>query len=356
MTKQHDHEAELASIDVWISSDDVFTESLPARKERREAEVTRAIAAHSERNQHFGQYRDALGDGVVPHLPSSLFKIAPALVSSHSESDFVLTTSSGTQGTVSTVLRDDATLNRFFGSINASVQELLGIENSEMIAYNLGPTVEESNHLWISYVMSGVSLFFDTEFYVRDERLRLEDLYRDLKAHGDGPGVIIGPPALVLDLVAYTQAGNQLELGADFTVVTIGGWKRRRDVEISRATFVEEVRQGLGLATVDQVRDAFNMVELNTVVMECKASVKHIPPWLEVAALDIRTLAPLADGEVGILSYADPTAQSFPGFILSDDFGSVGRDINCPCGVQSDTLKIDRRINTLETRGCALKI
>lgn len=347
----------LAPIDVWISSDDIFAEDYSERIARRNVEVARAIDAHSDRNEYFRRYREALGEGVVPYLPSSLFKTVSDRISEATAEDSVRTTSSGTQGSVSTVIRDDATLNRFFGSINASVQELLGIQNSETVGYNLGPTVEESNHLWISYVMAGVSLYFDTGFYVSNGTLQVETLYRDLAAHGEGSGIIVGPPALVLELVEFLRSQDRsLKLGDDFTVITIGGWKRRRDVEIARPEFIREVREGLGLASTSQVRDAFNMVELNTVILECGSGTKHVPPWLQVEALDIRELTPLDNGEIGILAYADPTAESFPAFILSDDFGAVDRDFLCSCGVQSDILSIERRINTLETRGCALKI
>jgi long-chain-fatty-acid---luciferin-component ligase len=92
------------------------------------------------------------------------------------------------------------------------------------------------------------------------------------------------------------------------------------------------------------------------VLFECSHKAKHVPPWLYASARDPRTLAEVKSGEPGLLAFADPTPTSYPGFVLSDDFGSVSRRIPCPCGITSDTLTIERRVNKVETRGCALKL
>jgi long-chain-fatty-acid---luciferin-component ligase len=90
--------------------------------------------------------------------------------------------------------------------------------------------------------------------------------------------------------------------------------------------------------------------------MDCEHGRKHCPPWLHASARAPKTLAPLGWGESGILAYLDPTATSYPCFVLSDDFGSVTRGERCPCGRSGDVLTIERRINRIEARGCALKL
>ena len=68
------------------------------------------------------------------------------------------------------------------------------------------------------------------------------------------------------------------------------------------------------------------------------------------------TLKELPSGEMGILGFLDPTSTSYPGFILSDDFGKVYENVNCTCGVEGDFVEVIRRINKIESRGCALKM
>jgi long-chain-fatty-acid---luciferin-component ligase len=92
------------------------------------------------------------------------------------------------------------------------------------------------------------------------------------------------------------------------------------------------------------------------VIFECAHGRKHLPPWLYAAARHPRSLELLGDGEPGILSFLDPSAVSYPAFILSDDFGSVTRAASCSCGLRTDVLQIERRINRIESRGCALKM
>jgi len=74
--------------------------------------------------------------------------------------------------------------------------------------------------------------------------------------------------------------------GTGMTVLTAGGWKRFSGQRIERAVFDPRACAAFGLADESQVRDAFNQVELNTVMIECSAHRKHVPPWLYAAARD----------------------------------------------------------------------
>jgi len=98
------------------------------------------------------------------------------------------------------------------------------------------------------------------------------------------------------------------------------------------------------------------MVELNTVVLECSAKRKHVPPWLYVRARNAADLTVLDDCEEGVLSFLDGTAESYPAFILSDDIGAVVSNMKCECGRTTDVVEIRRRVRRIEERGCALRM
>jgi hypothetical protein len=66
------------------------------------------------------------------------------------------------------------------------------------------------------------------------------------------------------------------------------------------------------------------------------------------------TLTPLpADHEgAGTFGFMDPTAQSYPGFLITGDRVHLTRDL-CPCGLTGPTLAGEvRRAPGREVRGC----
>jgi long-chain-fatty-acid---luciferin-component ligase len=349
-------------LDALLSTSDVFL--APPDPELRARLLRQAVAHHLEHNPAFARFSAGLDPASVqpdtldtlPLLPSGVFKRAADLVRT-GDAPVVLTSSSGTLGTVSRVPRDDTTLMRFFASVSAATHDLLDVEHTETTVHNLGPRVEESQHLWISYVMSGVAVLHETEFWVRGDALATTMLLETLRAEDpDLPSVLVGPPPVLWDLARVVAEGEPLPRHARRRVVTIGGWKRRQGQSVRPEVLGPSLVSAFGLRSTADVRDAFNMVELNTIVLECGRHAKHVPPWLYVSARDAHTLAPAPAGEPGLLAYCDPTPTSFPGMVLSEDFGWVDRDVSCPCGVTGDVLRIERRVNRLESRGCALKI
>jgi long-chain-fatty-acid---luciferin-component ligase len=353
-------------IDRLLSSQGVYRLAPGEVDHLRVEQITRSLLWHVEANLPYRNYCESLNfdprniNGIedltkVPLLPSSIFKrrhLSVETVGCNGGSpDIFPTTSSGTQGSISIIPRDDLTLMRFFASVSVGVREILGVDDFSMTACNLGPSPEEAKNLWVSYVLAGASVFFDSANYVVDGVFCRGQLISDLQT-ADGPVIVGGPPGLIIEMCG---AGQNLPLERDSLVVTVGGWKRATGGVVDRETFRAMCATTFDLAA-DRVRDTFNMVELNTVLFECAHGAKHVPPWLHVSARDPRTLQPVANGQAGILAYLDPTAQSYPAFILSDDFGWVLQRHACGCGLQTDTLTLDRRINRIEARGCALKM
>ncbi len=357
--------ADVGELDVLLASSNISTMTAAQADEVRLRHIRAAVAWHIERNEGYRRFCAGRGFsadqlrrtedlGRVPLLPAALFKRGAAVVASVPADTAVLdTTSSGTQGTVSVVPRDDLTLNRFFATLGIGTYEVLDQQRSELKVFNLGPL--EAGHLWIAYVMSGVALFTDGQCYVEDDAFLLEALVRDLAAADGTPVLVVGPPPLVLDAAAACRAAGVV-LHPESLLLTIGGWKRASGRMLPRDEFVGAVLEGFGLPDDTSVRDTFNMVELNTVLFECAQHRLHLPPWLHAETKDPRTLEPLAHGQNGVLAFLDATPTSYPGFVLSDDFGTVERVSDCACGRSGDVLRLDRRINRLEGRGCALKL
>lgn len=352
-------------LDTLLSSSEVMSLPPDYVADLRLRHIRTAVEWHIDRNPRYARYCEtsefaatdlsSLPDlGKVPLLPSALFKRGADVVSSTpADSDVLNTTSSGTKGTVSVVPRDDHTLNRFFATLGLGTREILNQERSDLRVFNIGPL--RAGHLWIAYVMSGVALFTSGRCYVEDDTFLQRIFLDDLSDSSGTPAMIVGPPAIILDAARQVQL-NKLKLHPESMVVSIGGWKRATGAMVPRGEFVETLMDCLGLQDPSGIRDSFNMVELNTVLFECEAHRLHCPPWLYIDARDARTLESLPSGESGVLAYLDPTPTSYPGFVLSDDFGTVTRNVDCACGRVTDVLKLERRINRIEGRGCALKL
>lgn len=298
------------------------------------------------------------GPDAIPLVPSSVFKQRD-LVTEPLDGQLRRCTSSGTQGGRSVVNRDRRTLQRFLGSITSTL-EILGLDAGRATRFHvLGPDTAEAADLWFSYVLSIVDLIHPTDFHVRHGVFLVDDLIKRLLDREEGvQPVLIGPPVLVMELaVRVKERCGGIDLGADDgMVITAGGWKRFTGQAVPRRELIELLAGVFELDGADRVRDCFNMVELNTVVSSCAERRMHVPPWLRVTARDPADLRVLGDGESGLLGFVDPLPTSYPGFVLSDDLGSVCYGVDCPCGRRSDVLRIERRLSRVESRGCALKL
>lgn len=359
--------AATTDLDHLVASEGVFELPLAEQRELRELHVRRALAAHLDGCARYAafaarkQLQRAMetGDlGQIPVIPTSVFKservlsVAPDEISKWCKS-------SATQGAHSIVGRDRTSMERLLGSIRAGVTLIHDWMEDEFELVHLGPDRQEAGDAWFLYVMSLVELLHPTRHFVRDGVFDVAGAHarvRELVARGDRQVGVIGPPFRVLELItAIEEAGTQVNGGPGVTVLTAGGWKRFSGQRIERDAFEARAVAAFRLADATQVRDAFNQVELNTVFMECVAHRKHVPPWVYAATRDPDRLAVQPVGQVGVLSYLDASATSYPAFIVADDVGEVNEG-TCPCGREGTTIQFHRRLVSVAQRGCALTL
>ncbi|MEU0868868.1 hypothetical protein [Nocardia brasiliensis] len=354
--------------DLIHQRDDAFTLAGAELEELRDEVMRAAVRHHWQYCAAYRRYAEANEwsparldrPGFIeslPLIPASVFKRRD--VSSCAPEKVVqVCTSSGTRGTKSRIYRDGTTLERFVGSIEQGSRLALPNPEIERQLFVLGPDTTEAGDLWFSYVLSIVDLLHPTRFCVTAGIFRIDEVIAALLDESIDRPVIVGPPALVRDLAAaLRERGIDPRLGArNGLVITAGGWKRANTTAMSRRDFEEFVTAAFGLAGEAPIRDCYNAVELNTVLFECRFRAKHLPAWLHTSARDPATMRPLPPGEVGVLAFCDASPTSYPGFVATDDLGSVSREGSCPCGNDSAVLTVLRRITTAETRGCALRL
>jgi long-chain-fatty-acid---luciferin-component ligase len=322
---------------------------------------------HFSNNANYASYAAQLGVTPgnfeaqnAPLLPSSLFKRELLSLLSVDRSEIIKEcTSSGTTGSLSIVPRDEITMLNFLSTIQASGAEYLGIERpGGYRGLVLGPDALEAGDLWFSYVLASLGVSLRTKFLERDGMFSEEEALESIRSELDAGEhiIVIGAPARILAVAERAIALTSWPAWTDRSmVVSAGGWKSSDGQAIAADQFRRSVASAFRIKNEESLRDSFNMVELNTIVQECAQHRMHVPPWLDVFAVDPRTNRQLADGATGILAYLDSGTTSFPGFILSDDFGRVERG-SCGCGRSGKMMAIERRMTRIEARGCALKM
>jgi long-chain-fatty-acid---luciferin-component ligase len=353
--------------DLIFQTDNVFYRDPDAVNAFQVDAIGQAFDRHYESNARYRDYCRSFGFepgmirgledlALIPLITSTQFKISDVL--SCERSRIVKEcTSSGTAGSISRVYRDERTLGRFLGSIRCNMEQMYALHDA--FCLHLGPSRDEAQGLWISYAMGLADLVFPTENFVIDAVFQPEALLRRIReVRGRYEHLILtGAPIMFLRLDEYMEAERiRLHGCENFFIITAGGWKRYSGQAIPRAEFEDRLARRFDGLSQGNFRDCFNMVELNSVLVECEHQVKHVPPWLRMLTLDPRTLREVPAGEVGLLAFLDSTTTSYPGFILTDDFARLGSEGACPCGRSGRGLEIVRRVARVESRGCALKL
>ncbi|WP_347332172.1 hypothetical protein [Marinimicrobium locisalis] len=357
--------SEKLCVDTLMSELKNIYENKPETWDLTAALIKESLRYHAQHNEQYASYLDNARETVeegelanIPLVPSTLFKNPAAKVLSGPQSEIQqYSRSSGTQGAVSLVPRDETSILRFIGGMSASMPALLGVDRmGNHVGIVLGKDADSAENLWFSYALACITIEIETEFMETKDGFDIDktlDTIGKLKASGRDL-IIVGPPFRALDLAeAYAERVGKALGGKDF-IITAGGWKGEKSKAIDNKTFRRVVCKSFGLKSDKQIRDCYNMVECNTAFFECEHHEKHIPPWVYAYSVDPVNQNKKTDGE-GVICLLDASANSYPCFIKTDDVGIINHE-QCSCGRHGPTIRITRRINKVESRGCALKM
>jgi Acyl-protein synthetase, LuxE len=166
------------------------------------------------------------------------------------------------------------------------------------------------------------------------------------------PVWLFGAPYQVKELCARAEAARTPRFAPGSVVTLGGGWKSFEGDRVERAVLAATIEDALGVGT-GRVMEAYSMVELNSPLMCCEAERFHVPPLLEPLVYD-EALVPRAPGPdvTGVFGFLDPTATSYPGFVVTGDEVRLVRE-PCPCGLVGPAIVGEvRRAPGREVRGC----
>jgi hypothetical protein len=161
--------------------------------------------------------------------------------------------------------------------------------------------------------------------------------------------------------------GRRIRLPANSLVGTGGGLKQQ--YPFSPADIRQDLQAVLEIEAPGHpepvpIRDVMGMAEANWAAPQCEEGNYHLPPWVYVVVLDDDDEI-LSDADVeGLLAFLDPIGggRLFPSFFKTTDrvrlVNGGGRHDparRCPCGRDTSYLVQDtiRRVDLLDEAGCA---
>jgi hypothetical protein len=292
----------------------------------------------------------------VPFLPVTLFK-THVLSSVPQEQVVKLLTSSGTTGQEPSRIFLDAETASVQSAVLVKVaQHFLGKERLPMVIVDHpGVVRDRSSRSARGAGILGMAQFGHRPFYAlrEDMSLDLEGL-RGYLAQAHGRRVLFfGFTFMVWRYLveALEQAGERLDVRGG-TLVHSGGWKKLQDAAVDPGTFRRRVQAATG---VEQVINFYGMVEqVGGVYFENPIQYLHAPIYSEVIVRDPLTLAPLPDGEPGLIQVLSCLPTSYPGHsLLTEDLGVIRGVDPSGTGMGGRCFEVLGRVPRAELRGCS---
>ncbi len=222
----------------------------------------------------------------------------------------------------------------------------------------LGPAAGHFPHSSLGYMFSAVRDEFGAEgsvtFFTPDE-LKLPGFFDALDSaiQKQEPVFILGTAFNLLQCLDELSArGQRLRLPAGSRILDTGGYKGRTR-EAPREEFQNMLCENFGI-TKEFLLNEYGMTELSSQFYEsqlpgaplhdARDTIKFMPPWVRVLAVNPQNLQPLPAGETGMLRIFDLANVDSVLAIQTEDLGRAWQD----------RLEMIGRASGAELRGCSL--
>lgn len=298
----------------------------------------------------------------IPPIPTLYYK-RNSLRSLPDKEAALHATSSGTKGRQSRIEFDQQTLRygilmmlRYF-----SHHKLLSLRPANYIVLGYEPS--EHMEMGAAKTAYGVTKFAPAlrrAYALRDTGSAYEYNIDGIKdalsryAKSPFPVRLVGFPSYLFFLVkSLREQGVSLRLNKHSKVILGGGWKEFSGVEIDRALLHELIRDTLGIER-NNCFEFYSAVEHPLPYLKCQNGHFHIPIYSRAIVRDIKTLAPLPMGQLGLLSFVSPLVSSMPlASVLTDDLAILYDGANCECGCPTPYFELRGRAGVSGIRTCA---
>jgi hypothetical protein len=338
-----------------------------AEKRARLLPMLRTLTAHhAERCAPYRHVLDRVFGGAdrlrleriedVPFLPVTLFKTHTLASVPDAEVVKVLTSSGTTGQQPSRVVLDAETASVQSAVLVKVAQHFLGRDRLPMVILDHAGVVRDRR----SYSARGAGIlgmaqFGHRPFYaLRDDMSLDEEGLRTYLAWAAGrPVLLFGFTFMIWQYLvqALERGGRRLDL-AGGVLVHSGGWKKLQEAAVDPGTFRDRVAAVTG---IERVINFYGMVEqVGGVYFENPKHHLQAPIYSEIIVRDPVTLAPLPDGQPGLVQVLSCLPTSYPGHsLLTEDLGVIRGVDPEGTGMGGRSFEILGRVPKAELRGCS---
>jgi phenylacetate-coenzyme A ligase PaaK-like adenylate-forming protein len=284
----------------------------------------------------------------IPYLPIILFKKIKLTSVPDTQIVSVIKSSATTGGVPSTIYLDEITRKRQIKCLNSILSSFMGSKRTNFIIFDTEKTItsKEGELSSRGSAIRGLMPFAKSLNFVLDNGLKLEsNKFNQVLEKLKGEEIyIFGFTWLLYKTLSQL---NPVKI-SQCKVLHIGGWKKLKDIEVSKEEFNRKVESNLG---TEDIYDIYGMTEqLGTVYIDCEQGYKHVPIYSEILMRDIENLKSSKEGFIQLIS---PIPHSYPGIsILTDDIGKIIGEDDCLCGRKGKYFIFKERAKNAELKGC----
>ncbi len=307
-------------------------------------------------------YRQAKYIFDLPFLPVGNLKVNPPVsFVARDQIKRIMTSSATTSQLPSRVVLDTPTARRMSKGTVVIVRDFIGSARRPYLVVDTPSFISEGNPVGARVAaVQGLRPFAtDTTYCLNlneqgDLTLDLNILTTFAKTHRNVEILVYGFTFILWNHLAKPLLAKGICLDLPKArVLHSGGWKRLQDQAIEKAMFNDQLARVFG-CSLDRIVDFYGMVEsIGVIFPDCPEGNKHAPAFGDVIVRDPLTLAPVAEGEHGIVQVCSVLPTSFPGnLLLTEDLAQVIAYDGCPCGRRGISFRFAGRIPKAELRGC----
>lgn len=297
----------------------------------------------------------------IPPLPTLYFK-RNKLFSVPESSLKIKATSSGTKGNKSIVGFDGSTL--FYGIAMMvrffSYHKILSLIPVNYIVLGYEPS--KHNQMGAIKTAYGVTKFAPSlhrEYALKDTgngyKINIEGIKKALVRYAKQglPVRFVGFPSYMYFLVKALKDNNiSLKLNKRSKILMGGGWKQFSKEEIDRDNFYSVIKETLGIDKKNCF-EFFSAVEHPLPYCKCENGHFHVPIYSRVIIRDVKTLEPIVNGQMGLLSFVSPLVFSMPlTSVVTDDLAIKYDGGRCGCGIKTPYFDLMGRAGVSQIRTC----
>ena len=293
-----------------------------------------------------------------PFLPVSIFKELELRSVPEDQIRRQLTSSGTTGQKVSRIYLDAETSTNQQRALCEIVGEYIGEKRIPMLIID-SPDVlrDRSKYSARGAGIMGFSMMASKRFYALDNDMNLDmdSIRAFVEIAEGGPCFAFGFTYMIWQYFYGGLMAVPQEERPDLSncyLIHGGGWKKLVDQAVSNDEFKAGLKEACG---IEKVSDYYGMAEqTGSIFMECECGHLHASSYSDICAIDPMDFTEKPVGEWGLLALTSTLPRSYPGHkLLTEDWGRILGDGDCPCGRPGKYFEISGRIKKAEIRGCS---